>query len=175
MARVWQAITRGIDGVCVALAWVAAALALAMMCLTVADVVGRYFLRSPIRGAFELTEILMGLMVFFALPLMVRRGGNIRVTILFERFPPAAQRWASVATELLGAAICGLIAWRMWLFGSRIQRFGEVTMELRIPRGLVAQCMSLLLVAGAIAFVLCAVEALRREGAAPARAPGAQG
>ena len=107
----------------------------------------------------------MGLMVFFALPLMVRQSGNIRVTILFDRLPDALRRYAGFVTELLGACICGFIAWRMWLYGERILRFGEVTMELRIPRGAIAQSMSVLLVVAAIAFVICALESLRRAPA----------
>jgi TRAP-type C4-dicarboxylate transport system permease small subunit len=143
-------------------AWVSAAMATVMMVTIFTNVVMRYIFRAPPRGAFEIIEITMGLMVFFALPLMIRQSGNIRVTILFDRFPEALRRGLAFLTELLGAAICCFIAWRMWLYGERILRFGEVTMELRIPRGAIAQSMSVLLVVAAIAFLICAFEALRR-------------
>lgn len=151
-----------LDRAFMALAWVAAALAAAMMFTTFGDVVMRYLFRSPIPGAFEITEVSMGLIVFFALPWMIRKGGNIRVTILFDRFPERTRRAATFVTELLCAATCVFIAWRVWLFGERILRYGEVTMELRIPKGVVAQSMSVLLVFAAAAFLLSAAEALKR-------------
>ena len=146
---------------------IAGSLATAMMLATFANVVMRYIFRSPISGVFELTEIGMGLVVFFALPGMIRRRGNISVTVLFDRFPAARRRGATVATDLLGGALCAFIAWRIWLQGERMLRVGEVSMELRIPKGLVAQSMAALMAAAALAFTICAVEALRgRTGGA---------
>lgn len=145
------------------LAWVSGLLAAVVMFATFANVVMRYVFRDPIGGVFEITEVGMGLIVFFALPKMIRMRGNIRVTIVFDRFSQMARRYTTFATELLGAAICSFIAWRMWLYGERILLYREVTMELRIPKGLIAQSMSLLLVAAAIAFVVCALEALDRS------------
>ncbi len=144
------------------LVWISAGMATVMMLTIFTNVVMRYIFRSPPRGAFEVIEITMGLLVFFALPMMIRQSGNIRVTILFDRFAEPVRRWATFATELLGTAICAFIAWRMWIYGERILRFGEVTMELRIPRGAIAQSMSVLLVVAAIAFAICAIEGLRR-------------
>ncbi|WP_340107496.1 TRAP transporter small permease [Pikeienuella sp. HZG-20] len=154
------------------LAWVAAAFGALMMCVTFADVVMRYLFRSPIPGSFEITEISMGLIVFFALPQMVRSRGNICVTVLFDRFSPPVRRYATFATELLGAAISVFIAWRMWLYGARILRYGEITMELRIPKGLIAQSMALLLIVTALAFILSARDALRGETGARPVGPG---
>lgn len=172
MSAATHPFVRLLDSAFMALAWVAAALAAAMMFTTFGDVLMRYLFRSPIHGAFEITEVSMGLIVFFALPWTIRRGGNIRVTILFDRFPERARRVATVATELLCAATSAFIAWRVWLFGERILRYGEVTMELRIPKGLVAQSMSVLLVFAAAAFLLCAIEALKRAPAGRASGAG---
>ena len=94
------------------LVWISAAMATVMMLTIFTNVVMRYVFRSPPRGAFEIIEITMGLLVFFALPLMIRQSGNIRVTILFDRFAEPVRRWATFATELLGTAICTFIAWR---------------------------------------------------------------
>lgn len=162
MTRLAQLTVLWFDRLARLLVWVSTAMATVMMLTIFVNVVMRYVFRSPPRGAFEIIEITMGLLVFFALPLMIRQSGNIRVTILFDRFAEPVRRWATFTTELLGTAICGFIAWRMWIYGERILRYGEVTMELRIPRGAIAQSMSVLLVVAAIAFLICAVEGLRR-------------
>ena len=57
---------------------------------------------APHGGLSRSIEITMGLLVFFALPMMVRQSGNIRVTILFDRFAEPVRRWATFATELTG-------------------------------------------------------------------------
>lgn len=150
------------DRVFLALAWVAGGFAVVMMVTTFSDVVMRYFFNNPIHGAFEITELSMGLIVFFALPMMIRARENITVTVLFDNFPPFLRRAVVVMTDLTGAAVCALIAWRMWLYGERLVRFREVTMELAVPRGLVAQIMAALMAVAAVAFILCAWQALRR-------------
>ena len=150
------------DRAFLAFAWVAAGLAAVMMVTTFSDVIMRYFFNRPIYGAFEITEISMGLIVFFALPMMIRARENITVTVLFDNFPAAMRRIMVVLTDLTGAAVCALIAWRMWLYGERLLRFREVTMELAVPRGLIAQIMAALMAVAALAFVLCAWQALRR-------------
>ena len=161
MARAGASLLRLIDGAFTARVVIAGSIAAAMMLATFANVVMRYLFRSPIGGVFELTEIGMGLVVFFALPGMIRRRGNIAVTVLYDHFPAALRRGATIITDMLGAALCAFIAWRIWLQGERMMRVGEVSMELRIPKGLVAQSMAALMAAAALAFAICAFESLR--------------
>jgi TRAP-type transport system small permease protein len=157
-----------LDRLFLLLAWIAGAFAALMMALTFTDVVARYLLNRSIHGAFEGTEILMGLIVFAALPLVVRDRETITVTILYDRYPRALRRAATVITDLICAGLCCFVAWRMWLYGERLLRTGEVTLELRIPRGGMAMTMAALLVVAAVAFLIGAVRAARRD-------PGAQG
>ena len=163
-------LTASFDKVCLILAWASGAIAAFVMSVTFVGVVMRYVFRDPLMGGFEMIEIGMGLMVFTALPLMVRRRGNIAVTVLSDRFPPGLARATTTLSNLVGAALTGFIAWRVWLQGERLLTYGEVTMELRVPRGLIAQGMASLLAIAALAFVLCAVEAIRRSKTDPAGA-----
>ena len=149
------------DRVCLALAWASAFVAAFVMSITFIGVVMRYVFRNPLAGGFEMIEIGMGLMVFTALPLMVRRRGNIAVTVVSERFPPGLSRFVTTISDLAAAALTAFVAWRVWLQGSRLLTYGEVTMELRVPKGLIAQGMAVLLAFTAIAFLLCAIEASR--------------
>ncbi|MEY8838165.1 TRAP transporter small permease [Cribrihabitans sp. XS_ASV171] len=152
------------DRICLALVWISGLIAAFVMAVTFVGVVMRYVLRHPLMGGFEMIEIGMGLIVFTALPWMVRRGGNIRVTILSDMFPPLLGRATEFAGQILGAALMAFVAWRVWLQGERLLTYNEVTMELRVPKGMIAQGMSVLLVVTALAFLVCAVEALRRSG-----------
>jgi len=121
-------------GMPVRLGEVAAAAALfVMMAVTVIDVIGRYVFRMPLPASFELTEYLMGLLVFIAAPLAAQRGENIRIT-LFDRFlPPAVLRAREVAFGVLAAAVILGIAWRVAVLAGQMRGYGDSTQTLRIP------------------------------------------
>ena len=153
------------DKLCLILAWLSGLIAFFVMSVTFIGVVMRYGLRSPLMGGFEMIEIGMGLIVFTALPLMVRRRGNISVTVLVDKLPENVLRVTGFISDIAGMALMGFIAWRGWLQGERLLTYGEVTMELRVPKGLIAQCMSTLLVIAAVAFLICALEAFSRNRA----------
>ena len=150
------------DWLCRGLAWISGGLAAFVMGVTFIGVLMRYVFRHPLSGGFEMIEIGMGLIVFTALPLMVRKRGNIQVTVLYDRFPEGLRVALRILSELTGAGLSGLMAWRIWLQGERLLTYNEVTMELRIPKGLIAQGMSVMLAITALAFLVCAYEALRR-------------
>ncbi len=59
-----------------------------IMCLTTADVLGRYVFNRPIIGAYEITEnYLMVSTVFLAVCYAYRGGSYIRVTFFLDRLP----------------------------------------------------------------------------------------
>jgi TRAP-type C4-dicarboxylate transport system permease small subunit len=150
------------DRLCLALAWLSGLIAFFVMAVTFTGVVMRYGFRSPLMGGFEMIEIGMGLIVFTAVPLMVRRRGNITVTILTERLPPKVLAVATFLSDLVGAALMAFVSWRVWLQGERLLTYNEVTMELRVPKGLIAQGMAVFLAVAALAFLICAIDVLRR-------------
>lgn len=151
------------DRFCLALAWASGLIAAFVMTVTFVGVVMRYLFRKPLMGGFEMIEIGMGLIVFSALPFMVRRNGNISVSVLSDLFPPLLSRITECAGQVVGALMMAFISWRVWLQGERLLTYNEVTMELRVPKGMIAQGMSVLLAITAVAFAICAIEALRRS------------
>jgi TRAP-type transport system small permease protein len=84
-----------------ALECAAAALVTGLVLVTCVDVVGRYLFNNPLSGAFEMTQVLLGALVFVALPLTTAKGGHVEVDLLLPLLPQ------SVATGLgrLGGAV----------------------------------------------------------------------
>ncbi|MGQ2906323.1 MAG: TRAP transporter small permease [Aliihoeflea sp.] len=126
----------------------------AMMFITTFDVIGRYFFGRPLFAAFEVTEILMGLIIFAGLPLATAARENITISILVERMSQKAQDFGARLFEIVCAAICFAMGWRMWVYGARLWRTGDQTLELRVPLGLLAQVMAALVVLAGIAFLI---------------------
>ena len=94
--------------------WLAALALLTMMTLTFTDVNLRYWLGQPILGSNEMTEFLLGTVVFSGLVIVTGERSHIVVT-LFERLLmrriPGTYRWLGIATNLAGiVAVTYLIA-----------------------------------------------------------------
>ena len=112
---------------------VAALLLVALALLTCVDVVGRYFLNRPLTGAFELTELAMGALVFSSLPLVTLRRQQVTVD-LFDSFVPRAwRRVQNALADLIAAACAGVIAWQLWRKAVNMAAAGETTATLGIP------------------------------------------
>ena len=124
-----------------------------MMFLTFADVIGRYVFSSPILGAYEITEILMGLMIFGGLPLVSRARGHITVDFLASALPPRARVIQTVLLDVVCSIIAGCLAWRTWLYADKMVRAGETTLELKISWSLISYVISILLIITALVFL----------------------
>ena len=85
--------------------WLAAIALLFMMCMTFADVNLRYWLGQPILGSNEITEFLLGTIVFAGLVIVSGERSHIVVTLFepfFERTMPTVYKWLGIITNLLG-------------------------------------------------------------------------
>src|SRR3954467_8707439 len=83
----------------------------AIMALTFLDVGGRKLLDNSIPGSLELTELLMVIVIFGALPLVSLRGEHVVFDSLDSHLPPAVLRWQQALINLLiAAALIGLAA-----------------------------------------------------------------
>jgi TRAP-type C4-dicarboxylate transport system permease small subunit len=115
------------------LAYVAAALILAMMMLTVADVFLRYFFNAPINGTYEITELMMVLVFAPTLAWTAMRGANVRVDLLVGRFPNRVQGAFDSATCLLSLFVTGVITWFTVPQAMFVYRIKTVSDQLEIP------------------------------------------
>jgi TRAP-type C4-dicarboxylate transport system permease small subunit len=141
-----------------------------IMALTFFDVLGRKFLSNSIPGSLELTELLMVVVIFGALPMVSSRGEHVEFDSLDPYLPMWLRRVQAVFVHLLcGAALLGL-AWLMWRTGAQFGANGETTAQLKIPKSPFIYGMSALCgVTGLVHLALVArkpIERFEGEGAA---------
>lgn len=104
----------------------------AIMVLTFLDVGGRKLLDHSITGSLELTELLMVVVIFGALPLVSERGEHVVFDSLDPYLPDAVKKIQRALVHLLcGAALLGL-GWLMWQTGTDFLQSGETTAQLQI-------------------------------------------
>ena len=104
-----------------------------MMFITSADVVGRYFLNTPVWAAFQLTEFAMGLLVFAALPILCAREKHVTIDLFAKLFRGRAQRIRAATTNAFATLVMAVIAWRLLVLGNRYAEMGDQTLLLAIP------------------------------------------
>lgn len=128
-----------------ALCGLLAALALfAIMALTLVDVLGRKLLSQSVPGSLELTEILMVLVIFAALPLVSLHGEHVAFDSLDAFLPAWLRRLQQVLVDLACAVALGGLAWLMWDKAAQMASYGDTTAQLKLALGPFVRLMSLL-------------------------------
>lgn len=109
----------------------AAALAL-MMCLTVADVIGRAG-GHPILGTYEVVSLICIVAIGFAIPMTSFKRRHVYMEFLIERLGPKAKNCLNTGTRILSFVLFVLAGTNLFHMGSEFASSREVSMALKIP------------------------------------------
>src|SRR5262245_21714993 len=118
-----------------ALGFSAAVLLFCLMMLTTADVVGRYIFNWPIRGAFEITELLLLTLIFAGLPLASRADEHVTLDFIDMLLGNSGRLLLRRFVDLFCGLLCSGRAHRVRLKAERIAGYGDTTDVLRVPVG----------------------------------------
>src|SRR5229473_6405369 len=106
-----------------------------MMLLTVVDVVARYVFSRPLRGAFEITELMLVVLIFAGLPLVSFADEHAVMDFIDRVLGPRARRRLQRAVQAVNTAFMFLLAWLVWRKADRIWGYRDATDVLRIVYG----------------------------------------
>ncbi|MBB96057.1 MAG: hypothetical protein CML68_15880 [Rhodobacteraceae bacterium] len=104
-----------------------------LMGLTVVDVIGRYVFNAPLKGASEMTELLLAAIIFMGLPAVSLADQHVTVDLVTDKLPNWIQPARKVLIGLFSAAILVLVGWRIWVYAAQIGGYGGSTTTLHIP------------------------------------------
>lgn len=137
-----------------------------LMFLGTADVVGRYFFNKPIKGTYEVSELLLAGIVFFGLAYALSVGGHVRVDTFLAFFRPRTRAIVGFIVCFLSLVIFVLIGWQgaeLALKSWENNRLIDVIFvpiapfQLLVPLGALTLCLEL------IVKMLQYLDTLRRE------------
>ncbi len=143
-----------------------AAALFAIMALTLVDVAGRKFFDHSLPGSLELTELLMVVVIFAALPLVSMHGEHVAFDSLDRWMPPWLRRVQQVVIDALCLAGLAGIAWLMWLKAGQMAEYGDITAQLKLPLAPFVRAMSVLCAATALVHAMHMLRPATEEGAA---------
>ncbi len=164
MKRFLEKTERLADSASLFAANIAAVILLALVVLTCADVIGRYFLTMPVTGAVELVRIFMAGIIFFSFPLMFFRNDHIIVDLI-GLFRNGYIGWViALVLMVLSTLIAIKLGDRVFDYAIRALEDGDVTEYLSIPRYIVVGFITLSIFIAAFMTMLRLVITLTRPG-----------
>jgi TRAP-type C4-dicarboxylate transport system permease small subunit len=102
--------------------FISMALLVGIMFFTTADVTGRFF-GHPITGSYQLSELVLVLIVCLAWPYTAGVKGHVRVEVFISKLSPRTQERIGLLTQLVALCLFLVIAW---------QGIGMILMSIRM-------------------------------------------
>ena len=104
-----------------------------IMWLTVVDVVSRDAFNISITGLFEVTEVLMGILVFAGVPIITARDGHVAVTLMDTFVGPKLRVFQKVVVNIFCVLVLAMFAWLLWDVAETAASYNDVKLFSRIP------------------------------------------
>src|SRR5262245_6057908 len=106
-----------------------------MMLLTFVDVVARYLFNFPLRGGFEITELMLLVLIFAGLPLVSHADEHVTMDFIDRLLPEGGRRLVVRAVHAVCAAVMFFLTWQVWIKAGKISGYGDTTDVLKITVG----------------------------------------
>ena len=135
---------------------VVAAVPLLMVVITCDDVIGRRIDR-PLPGAIEMIELLMGVLVFGALPMVTADREHVTVGLFDGALGKSIRLLRDRVVNIVSAAVVAVIAWRLFAKAIEMAKFGDASNYLGLPLAPLAFFMAAMTAVTVCALVLHAV------------------
>ncbi len=104
-----------------------------MMFLTFTDVLLRYIFNSPVPGATELIEFMMGIAVTFCVVYCAHKGSHIGVDLVIQYFSERTRNLIGCITSFLTLILFLLISWQAFIYIVDEYHSGLTSAVLYIP------------------------------------------
>lgn len=115
--------------------WISGGALVLIVLMISADVILRATLNKPIKGSYELSQLIMVFVASFALAYTQVHRSHIAIPVLTERFPKRVQAVLESIGWIVGCVLFALVAWQSAVHGVRLINAGAETLALLIPLG----------------------------------------
>jgi TRAP-type C4-dicarboxylate transport system permease small subunit len=106
-----------------------------MMLLTFVDVVARYLFNFPLRGGFEITELMLLVLIFAGLPLVSHSDEHVTMDFIDRMLPDSGRLLVVRLVHGVCAAVMFFLTWQVWIKAGKIAGYGDTTDVLKITVG----------------------------------------
>jgi len=107
---------------------------MAMVLLTVTDIMLRRLFNSPLPFSFELTEFMLVVVAYAYIAYTTSVGRHISVDTITSHLPQVTRRRLRTAGDFITIILFGLIGWQNVLQGTNVLKLGTTTAILHVPK-----------------------------------------
>ncbi len=101
--------------------------------LTILNITGRYVFNTPVKPTYEVTSLLMIIVLSLCWPYTANEKGHVRVDVLEVFFPSPMKRVLDILLPFIGLVTFTMVIWGLIKTGIQFQRMGSNTDLLEIP------------------------------------------
>jgi TRAP-type C4-dicarboxylate transport system permease small subunit len=101
--------------------------------LTILNITGRYVFNAPVKPTYEVTSLLMIIVLSLCWPYTANEKGHVRVDVLEVFFPSLMKRVLDILLPIIGLVTFTMIVWGLVKTGMQFHRMGSSTDLLGIP------------------------------------------
>ncbi len=130
-----RTVRSGINSFLEVVKWIGYVSLSSMILLTTVNVIGRYILKRPLLGEYDMVELGMAIFGGVAMLIAAIQRHHVSVDVLLVRFSRRVQTKLSCFASLLGFVTWGLIACLAFLDALDRWKNGDCSATLRIPQG----------------------------------------
>ncbi|AMN38740.1 TRAP transporter small permease [Rhodoplanes sp. Z2-YC6860] len=105
----------------------------ALMLVTVFDVLLRYLFNKPIRGSYDIVECMLLIFIFHGMAAAFFSRRNITIDIIDGFIPPRVVAALIRLADVLSIVVLVLIFWAMITPATQIYQYGDVKLDSQIP------------------------------------------
>lgn len=106
---------------------------MAMLVITVVDIVLRNLANSPVPGVVDLVEFSLAISIFAGIAVVFWRGAHLAVDLLEVVFKRSILRIMADANGVIAVLVNALLAWLCYLRFVDALEWGDATVDLGIP------------------------------------------
>jgi len=108
-------------------------LILVAMLLTVADVIGRRFLNHPVPGSYEISSMILVIVVFSTVTYCQLLKGHVSIDILVSRLDQKKQDIINIFVYIIFLVVIAILTWRLYIFAVETFHKNEVSGTILLP------------------------------------------
>jgi TRAP-type C4-dicarboxylate transport system permease small subunit len=123
---------RGLSPLITIIGYIGSAMIALMMLLTVSDVIARGFFDQSVQGAYELSEFMLVIVVFFSMAGCQLLKGHITIDLIFSRFPQRTRNIIDSIMYFFFLIMFCILTWRLIDYAIR-ETGGTISGMLGIP------------------------------------------
>lgn len=137
---------------------------LLMMLNSTANAIGRYGFGKSLYFSEELNQFLIVAVTFVGFAYAVRKGRNIRMTALYDTFPPRVRKAVMVLITLTTGLLFAFLAYESVIYVAEIKAINRLSPALQLPVYLIYSIIPVGLAMASLQFLIAFLTNLSFEG-----------